>query len=103
MFQVQEGLPLEKSAFCGPRCYKTNSEGGTLIMNLSRSFFFHLLVAAAVFAPALLCAQREDQAAKPNAPAARVSPEDLHRALAPNVKELNIDENRVRNHVMRPP
>jgi CubicO group peptidase (beta-lactamase class C family) len=72
-------------------------------MNLVRNFFLSLLVAAAVFAPALLRAQREEQAAKPNAPAARVSAEDLHRALAPNVKDLNIDENRVRNHVMRPP
>ncbi len=71
-------------------------------MNLVRSFFFSLLVAVVVFAPAVLRAQREAQRANPNAPAARVSPEDLHRALAPNVKDLNIDENRVRNHVMRP-
>ena len=71
-------------------------------MNLVRNFFFSLLVAVAVFTPAVLRAQREAQAAKPNAPAARVSPEDLHRALAPNVKDLAIDENRVRNHVMRP-
>jgi CubicO group peptidase (beta-lactamase class C family) len=72
-------------------------------MNLFRRSFFGLFVAVAFLAPALLRAQREAQAAKPNAPAARVSAEDLHRALAPNVKDLNIDENRVRNHVMRPP
>jgi len=73
-----------------------------LMMKLFRSFFFGLLVVAAVFVPAALRAQREAQAAKQNTSEARISAEDLRRALAPHVKDLVIDENRLRTHVMRP-
>ena len=72
------------------------------MMKLFRSFFFGLLVVAAVFVPAALRAQREAQAAKQNTSEARISAEDLRRALAPHVKDLAIDENRLRTHVMRP-
>ena len=72
------------------------------MMKLSRSFFFSLFTAAVVFAPAVLRAQREAQAGRQNVSEAHVSAEDLHRAVAPQVKDLTIDENRLRTHVMRP-
>ncbi|HLQ50352.1 MAG TPA: serine hydrolase domain-containing protein [Terriglobales bacterium] len=72
------------------------------MMKLFRSFFFSLFTAAVVFAPAVLRAQRETEAARQNVSEARVSAADLHRAVAPQVKDLTIDENRLRTHVMRP-
>lgn len=70
-------------------------------MRLSRSVFFGLLSVATAFAPATLEAQQ------PAAPARRaiderLSAEDLRRALAPHVKDVTIDENRIKAHVMRP-
>ena len=71
-------------------------------MNLLRGFFFVLFVAVPLLVPASLGAQRETQAEKRNAAEVRISNEDLNRAVAPNVKDLPTDEDRLRNHVMRP-
>lgn len=73
-------------------------------MRLSRSVLLGLLAAATALAPAALRAQKPSPSPTPTRRAVdeRLSADDVRRVLAPQVKDLTIDENQVKSHEMRP-